>query len=236
MKLADKYKKLDDFDVKLIEYLKSNIDEALKLGVRGVAQKNYTSTSRIMRLAKKMNYSGFLEMMYSFKENYNDLKIELNTHGTFRVRNSSEIEEFLNILKIGKIAIYGEGFSGIIANYIYQKLLVLGLDVIQILCMDPHVLKKNNLKFDLLLIISKSGETIPCLNFLNTAKELGAKTSSFTENHNSKISQASDLAFYFEDHFKDDDDIFYPNPFFGYCIVGFEEIINRYFQKYNLSL
>lgn len=236
MKLIDKYKKLDDFDIKLVEYLKSNIDEALKLGVRGVAQKNYTSTSRIMRLAKKMNYSGFLEMMYSFRENYIDLKIELNTQGTFRVRKSSEIEEFIDILKNGKIAIYGGGFSGIVADYIYQKLLVLGLDVIHILSIDPHVLKKNNLKFDLLLIISKSGETQHCFEFLKTAKELGAKTTSFTGNRNSKISQNSDFAFYFEDHFKDDDDIFYPNPFFGYCIIGFEEIVNRYFQKYSFSL
>ncbi|MGY0394308.1 MurR/RpiR family transcriptional regulator [Fusobacterium sp. SYSU M8A802] len=235
MKFIDKYNKLDDLDMELIKYLKANIDEALKLGVRGVAKKNYTSTSRIMRLAKKMNYSGFLEMMYNFKENYNDLKIELNTQGSFRVRNSKEIEEFLEILKNGKIAIYAEGFSGIIANYIYHKLLVLGLDAIQILCMEPHILKRNNLQFDLLLIISKSGETISCLNLLKTAKELGVRTSSFTGNHNSKISQASDLAFYFEDHFKDDTDIFYPNPFFGYCIVGFEVLISKYFKKYNLS-
>lgn len=89
---------------------------------------------------------------------------------------------------------------------------------------------KNDI--DMILIISKSGETESCCKFAKLVKELGGKVASFTGNSNSTISLISDYAFYFEDTMKYDDDVFYPNPFFGYCIIGFEELISKYFDKY----
>ena len=35
--------------------------------MRGVARANYTSTSTIMRLARKMEYSGFVDMCYKLR-------------------------------------------------------------------------------------------------------------------------------------------------------------------------
>lgn len=71
----------DKIDRDILDYLKKNPREALKLGVRGVANKFNTIPSRIVRLAKKLNYSGFLEMIYSFKYNdineYDNLTIEI---------------------------------------------------------------------------------------------------------------------------------------------------------------
>ena len=61
-------KRLSSFEKELIEYFVNNVSEALELGVRGVAKKKYTSTSTIMRLSKKLGYSGFIEMLYSLRE------------------------------------------------------------------------------------------------------------------------------------------------------------------------
>ena len=61
-------KEIELFEKELIEYFVNNVSEALELGVRGVAKKKYTSTSTIMRLSKKLGYSGFIEMLYSFRE------------------------------------------------------------------------------------------------------------------------------------------------------------------------
>lgn len=228
--------KLDYIDKEILKYLKKNTKEALKLGVRGVANKVNTTPSRVMRIAKKLNYSGFIEMLYSFKDNYSiaydQLTIEIRKKFFFRVRNSNEIDEFLSLINSSKIAIYGEGFSSIVSKYIYQKFLVLGIESIHILWMDASLLIKNKVEIDLILIISKSGDTEACYEFAKTIKELGGKVASFTGNNKSRISEISDYAFYFEDIFKDDDDIFYPNPFFGYCIIGFEELISKYFERY----
>lgn len=226
----------DKIDINILDYLKKNPREALKLGVRGVANKFNTIPSRIVRLAKKLNYSGFLEMIYSFKYNdineYDNLTIEIRKKFFFRVRDKKEIDEFLSLMKTAKFAVYGEGFSSLISNYIYQKLLVLGLEPINIQWIDPAFFLNIKNDIDMILIISKSGETESCCKFAKLVKDLGGKVASFTGNSNSTISLISDYAFYFEDTMKYDDDVFYPNPFFGYCIIGFEELISKYFDKY----
>lgn len=233
-------KKLSDFEKELIEYFIDNTTEALKLGVRGVAKEKYTSTSTIMRLSKKLGYSGFVEMLYSFKDGvmnfYGDSsRIELTTHGAFRVREKSEIDGFLEILKNGKIGIYGEGFSELAARYIYQKLIVLGIDAVHIIAMNAKMIEKSKMKIDMLLVVSKSGETHSNYELCEAFKQVGTKISSFTGRSSSRISKISDFSFTFEDKFKQDDEVFYPNPFFGYCIAGFEELIRLYFERNKIS-
>ena len=53
-------KNLTDTERTVLEYILDHLDTVQTEGVRGVARANYTSTSTIMRLARKMNYSGSL--------------------------------------------------------------------------------------------------------------------------------------------------------------------------------
>lgn len=55
---------LTDIERNVLEYLLTHLDQALKLGVRGVARENFTSTSTVMRLSRKLGYNGFIEMYY----------------------------------------------------------------------------------------------------------------------------------------------------------------------------
>lgn len=55
---------LTDTEQAVLEYLLLHLDEALKLGVRGIAKANFTSTSTVMRLSRKLGYNGFIEMYY----------------------------------------------------------------------------------------------------------------------------------------------------------------------------
>ena len=43
---------LTDIERNVLEYLLTHLDQALKLGVRGVARENFTSTSTVMRLSR----------------------------------------------------------------------------------------------------------------------------------------------------------------------------------------
>ena len=47
---------LTDIERNVLEYLLTHLDQALKLGVRGVARENFTSTSTVMRLSRKLGY------------------------------------------------------------------------------------------------------------------------------------------------------------------------------------
>ena len=55
-------KNLTENERMVLDYLMENLDTALSQGVRAIARNNYTSTSTIMRLAKKLGYSGFVDM------------------------------------------------------------------------------------------------------------------------------------------------------------------------------
>ena len=60
-------KNLTDTERTVLEYILDHLDTVQTEGVRGVARANYTSTSTIMRLARKMNYSGFVDMCYKLR-------------------------------------------------------------------------------------------------------------------------------------------------------------------------
>ena len=60
-------KNLTDTEQQVLEYIVGNLDTALSQGVRAIAHANYTSTSTIMRLAKKMGYGGFVDMCYRLR-------------------------------------------------------------------------------------------------------------------------------------------------------------------------
>lgn len=57
-------KNLTKVETDVLWYIIEHMDSVLKIGVRGVAKANYTSTSTIMRLTKKLGYSGFVDMYY----------------------------------------------------------------------------------------------------------------------------------------------------------------------------
>ncbi|MDV2888571.1 MurR/RpiR family transcriptional regulator, partial [Alkalihalophilus pseudofirmus] len=57
-------KNLTELDVQLLQYIIDNLDNVLQKGVRTIAKENYTSPATVIRLSKKMGYSGFVDMYY----------------------------------------------------------------------------------------------------------------------------------------------------------------------------
>lgn len=229
--------KLNENEKRIYNFLLSaNLE---KLSVRDVANKTFASPASVIRMTKKLGYSGYSEFIFELKK-YAELKgerfqISLKQEGFFLIRDPLEIDIFLEALYKEKILIYAEGFSEIISSYMYKKLVVLGRDVTLFHGVDYEVVTRNPFKinpYSAVIIISKSGETPYCISFGEYMKEKGAKLITFTGNSQSTLSKISDVAFNYEDPYKEDGDIFYPNPFFGYVIVGFEELIKLYFEKY----
>ncbi|ACZ10940.1 DNA-binding transcriptional repressor RpiR [Sebaldella termitidis] len=233
--------KLTSNDKIILDYITKNIDTCLEEGVRGVAKNSFSSTSSIMRLSKKLGYSGFVELIYDLKKKMTAKKSEkINISFfdkiTFNTRNKSEIDQFLKRIHRGKIMTYGEGFSEIASSYMYRKLLTLGKIVYLLHGIDFDILcEKSAMKFDLLLIVSKSGETKHCIKLAKQAKEENITVCSFTGNAASHLAKLSDISFTYNDPHTLDDDVYYPNPFIGLCIIGFEELIRRYFEKYGID-
>lgn len=235
-------KNLTDAEEKVLRYIIDHIDDVIKMGVRTIAKNNYTSTSTIMRLTKKLGYAGFVDMYYrllplvknaesSRCENVDFINSFLN-NSLLQHYNYQQIKKFAKILNQEKdkfIFIYATGFSAIMAEYIYKKLLVLGKKCILASGMDSVGVFENNLDYiGCLLVVSRSGETKQVLDKVKTAKENNIFTISFTNDSDSSINKLSDIKFKIEDSNKLDDRNMMPNTFFPNLLMLVEMIVYEY--------
>ena len=60
--LCEKYK-LNDTEKSILNYLYRNISNLKKIGIRKVAKDNYTSTTTVYKLCKKLNFEGYSDMI-----------------------------------------------------------------------------------------------------------------------------------------------------------------------------
>ena len=240
-------KGLTEIEIKVLNYIVDNIDEVNKLGVRGIAKNNFTSTSTIMRLSKKLGYSGFLEMQYNLAtlkrnelgDNLNERGFvdSLNMESLLKENSKDSIDRFIDILFKDDhkfIFIYANGFSGIVAEYINKKLLVMGKRCILSNGTDSIGVFENNLEYiSSIIVISKSGETPMVLNKVKTAKEYGIEVVSFTNERENSISKLADISFKIDDTNKLDDRNLMPNTFFPKVLVLVELLIYEYYKRKN---
>lgn len=221
----------------IITYLIDNIDICLNKGIRTIAKENFTSPSTIIRLAKKLGYSGFVELMYSLKskvssENSTILFEGIQKRNIFKTNYDCACDDFIKYIKDGNMLISGEGFSEIVSKYMYMKLLVLGKKSIMSTFIDIDILLDNHAEnINSVILISKSGEGKHCVNSCLHAKERNLKIISFTGNSQSTLAKNSDITFIIPDCEKMDNDNYYPNPFFAYCIETFELMIHMYMNS-----
>lgn len=231
--------KLTSLEESVIIYILNNIDSCMEEGIRGIAKKTYTSPSTIMRLSKKLGYNGFVELVYSLKlklstEDSSEFINAIENKEIFTTNYENAINDFIEFIEKGNILISGEGFSELVSKYIYMKLLVLGKKSVLSTFIDFDILFDNHVEtIDSVMLISKSGEGNHCVKTCMLAKERNLKVISFTGNSQSTLAKNSDITFVIPDCEKLDNDNYYPNPFFGYCIETFELVIHKYFLKYN---
>ena len=57
-------KELSESDQQLLAYIINNMDTVLQMGVRQIAKENYTSPASVIRLSKKLGYTGFIDLYY----------------------------------------------------------------------------------------------------------------------------------------------------------------------------
>ncbi|MBY7144379.1 MurR/RpiR family transcriptional regulator [Virgibacillus sp. NKC19-3] len=237
-------KNLTDIDIQVFTYIIDNIDNVLQQGVRRIAENNYTSAATVIRLSKKLGYTGFVDMYYNLlplvktTENQNELAedfLEMAPQDFFKYNTMEDIEWFIQTvlhLYQNYIFIYATGFSGIAAEYLYKKLLVLGKKTVHASGTDSVGVFENNIEdIGVLIAISKSGETQQVIDKLKAAREHEITTISFTKETSNRIADLSDLNFKIIDNSKLDDRNMLPNIFFPRLLMVFEFIMKTYLER-----
>ncbi|WP_367567375.1 MurR/RpiR family transcriptional regulator [Lacrimispora sp.] len=235
-------KNLTEVEEGVLHYIIEHIDSMLKMGVRGVAKENFTSTSTIMRLTKKLGYSGFVDMYYKLRPLVNRVQENDDTgmhfissfcsNSLLKYNSYEDIQEFARrIVRLdgGYVFLYATGFSAIPVEYLTKKLLVLGIKCICSNGMDSIGVFENNLEnMKMLIVVSRSGETVWVADRVRTARENGIFTVSFTNEARNRVSSITDMQFCIEDSNKLDDRNMMANTFFPNVIMLMELLIYEY--------
>ena len=226
--LCDNYQ-LNDTETTILKYLQENILDLKKIGIRKVAKDNYTSTTTVYKLCKKLNFEGYSDMIYHFtySSQIDDSETNIDIYTNTNKQIDNNLEEFNNILKKYEnklIMFVSTGISQTIANYMNERLSVNGYRSIA----NAHLqlLSKNHKNEVLVFAISRSGETKSIIDILEQARNNDIEVISFVGNANSKIAKLSTLPIIIQGQ----DDFAKlknpPNTFFSELLLIFECFIS----------
>lgn len=228
-------KNLTDTECSIVSFIVNNIEEAQKIGVRGIAKKSFTSTSSVIKVAYKLGYDSYSECIYDLKYNlYNEKKsneslLNINISNIYEcdpVSLAHIIALFTN--KDTVSFVYGAGFSEAVAEYIYKKFLLFEqFSIYSSGGGSTAIFHKWLMKSDYLILVSKSGETESVLYKAGVAKEANIPIIAFTGNSRSSLANIADYSLIIMDQFILDDSHQAANPFFGFSIILFELLLNK---------
>lgn len=234
---------LTDIERNVLEYLLTHLDQALKLGVRGVARENFTSTSTVMRLSRKLGYNGFIEMYYKLLGTVGGVSrgYEVNEDfiSHFAGREAISLENYQNLRRAAEkicetsdtVFIYGMGFSSMMANYLGKKLLVLGIKCILSDGADSIGIFENNMEsIGVFIAFSRSGRSPHVLNRVRTAEENAIFTVGFTHAGDSPLKEYGDCVIEVEDDNPLDDRNMKPTLYFAKTMMMIELLIYEYYR------
>lgn len=214
--LSEKYE-LNDLEKQILSYMKEHMNELKSIGIRQMAKDNYTSTSTIYKLCNKFGFDGYSDMIY---------------HLTFTKDNTTHLKEqyheykdsFQNSLKKSKrIVVFGLGFSAPIAEYIQQRLTLLGYQALCVIHMEMF----NEVYHDdtLFIVISYSGQTPRLNEIVANASQHHIPIISFVGNEESVICKYSSLPILINHYDSFLHDLNHSITFFGEVIIAFETLL-----------
>jgi len=223
-----KNKNLSDSDQRILKTILSNPSKIQENGIRKLAEDSYSSPASIERLAKKLDYAGYSELIYHAKIITTSGKnVDASELNGLSIQPPHIFRENLQHIFNRKnyIYLYGEGFNEFVTEYIYRKLLINHFQTLLLSGIEIPLVYESN-QNPVLLLISRSGENFTCLQKIDQINKVNGKLISFTANPNSTISQKSDLPIYLHDDQKSDSANVLYTTFFGDCINSFEKILS----------
>ena len=162
-KLADQHH-LNANEQQLLQAVLETAKNGGQCSVREFAAQNYTSPAAVIRLSKKMGYTGYTDMIYRIGfliQNEIDNKNHASDITAFIGGIPEEkIHRFVELLHANRqkpILVTGTGFCAPLQEFMVRKLLVLGYCAIG--SNSYEVYESGALNAGLVIAISKSGKT-----------------------------------------------------------------------------
>jgi len=166
-----------------------------KINIRAVARQAYVSTTTVVKLAKKLGYQGYSDMIYSLRRSAEEEQKPaegIDLASILDPVDESAIDAFVELLlkhQHNCIFIIGLGFSTIASSYFMRRLATLGF-----LAYDgsPSDMMRREDTASLCIFLSKSGETKDLINIAQYAKAAEHDIFLITANADSTLAGLSD--------------------------------------------
>lgn len=236
---------------RVLEYIEKNKKEFTRLTLKELAEKNFVSPPTILRLCKKLGFTGLNDLKYNIKQKLLDEKnsqednsyLELNGVISSFLSNTKETYENISLKNIEKVAellcskkvihLFSRGLSEMPFSYLYDMLLSVNRYCIQY--QSPPLIKiksEQMTKDDVLFIGTSQGITDPIINVAKTAKKNGAFVIGITSNPNSPLNKIADITFLIKSQKRYLNNIDLISRMNIFYIVDL--IIDSYFNRLNL--
>lgn len=233
---------LSEDEKRVITGIAAHIERGEKrVGIQQIASENFLSAASIVKMCKRLGFDGYSELYYYLSRQMDrrgersaeNLKTLVDNYSDELVNGFCAL---LDASRQAKMFTTGEGFSNIVGTYITQRLSICGFMAFNNVHFYDYMLFQEahrgavNDEAAVMFAVSQSGETEPVLNDVRHAKQHGHKIVTFTRRGDSTLAQLSDLVFVL-DGTKQTLAGSLPNPFFGYVILVFEDLMARYFER-----
>ena len=205
----------------IINYILNNYKEVIREDVRTLAEKTFSSASTIVRMCKKLGYTGFAEMKneliyevaitdsnkkqldknVGYTDNVSDTiesileKTQISLTNTSKLQNEEDILEVIDLIENSEnINLFGMGSSLLAARDMKQKFL--RVDKVLNIDDDWHIqylFAKNSDPKTLAIIFSYSGNTKEIIDCVKVLKQNSAKIVVITGFLNSYVAKNADI-------------------------------------------
>lgn len=215
--LSEKYE-LNNLEKQIVSYMQEHLYELKSIGIRQMAKDNYTSTSTIYKLCNKFGFEGYSDMIYH-------LTSTKDTSINFKHKYLEYKEIFCSLIanQSQRIIVFGLGFSATIAEYMQQRLTLLGYQAMCVVHME--MFNKFFNENTLLIVVSYSGQTPRLNEIIKTAYENQIPIISFIANQQSPIFDNSTLPILIGNYDSFSHDMNQSHTFYGETIIAFETLL-----------
>ncbi len=185
-RVYEKEFKLNDTDDSIIEFIRENRKDIQKISIQKIANELFISPNAVMRLARKIGYSGFSELKFALQNEDSPIEYQTITSQIFdkipnNIARTLDITDEISIKKMvvemdkaEKILFVGVGDSSYFCELFgrYLRCLNKKVEYYQQIH-DAEYMANTYTKNDMIVIISASGKTQRLISLAQRVKDSG---------------------------------------------------------------
>ncbi len=236
-------KGLNKSEFEVLSFISNNDSKVVKMTIADLANETYVSTTTIIRLCKKLGYSGFSELKYELKRtkkeksklvtfNYDESinKNLIDVQKTCELINEDTVNRIIELIPQKNIHFFGKGLSSIACEYITNQFLLMNLLAINYTSTHIAYLSAEKMdEKDMVFIMSLSGETEQSLKLARIAKSRGAFVVAITCMGINSLSKLADINLYV--YAEDDERVKFDNKSRASALILFQIILDMYINQ-----